>query len=915
MENSRGFHPGRVPESGGNVALPPDGSGMSEVKLSDVIDPSVIQRMMDLFFEVTALPFSLIDSKGKILAGVGWQDICTCFHRTHPESCANCIESDTGLTKGIEPGKFNLYKCKNGMWDIATPIMVMGRKLGNIFMGQFFFDDEDVDREFFRAQAERYGFQQEEYMAALDRVPRFSRETIENAMSFFVSLAGYLSEQGLANLRFARSNAENSRLLKEVTTREALQNLAGELASLGWWTVELPEFISIWSDEVARIHEMPPGFTPTVEEGIGFYAPECRERISEVFERCVKLGEPYDEELQIITGTGRRVWVRTMGVPEKDASGNIVRVLGGFQDISELKKAQEDLSRSRERLDLFLNSTSDMAFLKDSSLRHVMANRAYLDFLGMGAGEVIGKSGQDLLPPSLAEQCLKGDLEALRADQQVLSKEFGDGRIFETRKFPVPFRDGSKGVGGLVRDITDLWKTEEALRESEERFRNLFENATIGLYRTSPDGRILMANSSLVKMLGYSSFEELARRDLSKDGFEPDYSREMFQQTMESEGEIVGLESAWTRRDGTVLFVRESARAVRGADGKILHYEGTVEDVTERKAAEDALRKSEAKHRRITENISDVVWTADLDMRTTYISPSIERLLGESVGEHLERNMEDKFPPEDLARIHSIMVEEMEKEKAPDVDRERTRLIEARHYRADGSLIWISMHMSLIRDDNGVPIGIQGVTRDITKRVEAEEKLRKALQTTIEVLTQTVERRDPYTAGHQRRVADLAGAIASEMGFDPERVEGIRVAGYVHDIGKISVPSEILSKPGKLSDIEKNIIREHPQSGRDILRDVDSDIPLAEIIYQHHERLDGSGYPRGLEGEDILIEARILAVADVVEAMASYRPYRPALGIDEALDEIEKNRGTIYDPEVVDVCLRLFREKGYVLAE
>jgi len=204
--------------------------------------------------------------------------------------------------------------------------------------------------------------------------------------------------------------------------------------------------------------------------------------------------------------------------------------------------------------------------------------------------------------------------------------------------------------------------------------------------------------------------------------------------------------------------------------------------------------------------------------------------------------------------------------------------------------------MSLIRDENGVPIGIQGVTRDITRRAEVEEKLRKALQTTIEVLTQTVERRDPYTAGHQRRVADLAGAIASGMGFDQERVEAIRVAGYVHDIGKISVPAEILSKPGRLSDVERNIIREHPQSGRDILRDVESGIPLAERVFQHHERLDGSGYPRGLRGDDILIEARILAVADVVEAMASYRPYRPALGIDEALDEIEKNRGTFTMP-------------------
>ncbi|MDO9508837.1 MAG: HD-GYP domain-containing protein, partial [Thermovirgaceae bacterium] len=177
------------------------------------------------------------------------------------------------------------------------------------------------------------------------------------------------------------------------------------------------------------------------------------------------------------------------------------------------------------------------------------------------------------------------------------------------------------------------------------------------------------------------------------------------------------------------------------------------------------------------------------------------------------------------------------------------------------------------------------------------------------------ERRDPYTAGHQKRVAALAGEIAAGMGLAPERIEGIYTAGLVHDIGKISVPSEILSKPGKLSEVEMNLIREHPLHGREILSDIESVIPLGEIIYQHHERLDGSGYPSGLKGDDILLEARILAVADVVEAMASHRPYRPTRGIEAALDEIEKNRGILYDPEVADVCLNLFREKSYALVE
>jgi putative nucleotidyltransferase with HDIG domain len=178
-----------------------------------------------------------------------------------------------------------------------------------------------------------------------------------------------------------------------------------------------------------------------------------------------------------------------------------------------------------------------------------------------------------------------------------------------------------------------------------------------------------------------------------------------------------------------------------------------------------------------------------------------------------------------------------------------------------------------------------------------------------------VERRDPYTAGHQRRVAALAAGIAHEMGFNAEQVEQIRISGFVHDLGKISVPAEILSKPGRLSELEMNIIREHPTHGYEILQDVESGWDLAEIVYQHHERLDGSGYPRGLKGEEIRLEARILSVADVVEAMASYRPYRPAVGLKEALEEIETKSGVLYDPEVVRVCLELFREKGYQLEE
>ena len=211
----------------------------------------------------------------------------------------------------------------------------------------------------------------------------------------------------------------------------------------------------------------------------------------------------------------------------------------------------------------------------------------------------------------------------------------------------------------------------------------------------------------------------------------------------------------------------------------------------------------------------------------------------------------------------------------------------------------------------------ENLEKMVQERTEALQHslsdLRKSLEGTIQAMAMTVESRDPYTAGHQRRVADLAVAIVGEMGINSDRVEGIRMAGVIHDLGKISVPSEILSKPGKINEYEFELIKNHAQVGYDILKEINFPWPIAQIVYQHHERMNGSGYPKGITGDDILMEARIIGVADVVEAMASHRPYRPALGIEVALEEISKNRGLFYDSDVADSCLRLFKEKGFEL--
>ena len=231
---------------------------------------------------------------------------------------------------------------------------------------------------------------------------------------------------------------------------------------------------------------------------------------------------------------------------------------------------------------------------------------------------------------------------------------------------------------------------------------------------------------------------------------------------------------------------------------------------------------------------------------------------------------------------------------------------------------WFKVTVDPILDETGNLTSAVLLVADITRLKQAEaqgqhslEKLKEALNGTVLAVANTMEMRDPYTAGHQRQVAQLAAAIAQEMGFPPERVEGMRVLGCLHDIGKIAIPAEILSKPGLLSLMEFTLIKDHPRVGYEIIKDIDFPFPLAEGILQHHERLNGSGYPLGISGPDIILEARILGVADVVAAMASHRPYRKALGIDQALEEVSRNRGILYDPEVVDICKNLFIEKGF----
>ena len=355
------------------------------------------------------------------------------------------------------------------------------------------------------------------------------------------------------------------------------------------------------------------------------------------------------------------------------------------------------------------------------------------------------------------------------------------------------------------------------------------------------------------------------------------------------------------------------------ADGR-LYFMGIGMDITEIKKAKKIIKQSEEKYRLLADHMKDQVWLMDLNMNITYVSPSVERLTGYSSEEIRKLPWDKLLTPESLKKaieFTSIRMPKAIKASSKDL---AFRTLELEFILKGGQTVWGECSFSFIRDENGKPLSIMGESRNITDRKQAEEKLqqtldslKRAVGTTIQVLVSALECRDPYTAGHQSQSANLAYAIAMEMGLSQDKTEGIRMAGSIHDIGKLSIPAEILTKPTKLTNIEFSLIKEHPLSGYEMLKDVESPWPLAQIVYQHHERMNGTGYPKNLKGNEIILEARIMAVADVVDAMASHRPYRASLGIEAALNEIEKNKGILYDDDVVKACLRLIREKGYKL--
>ncbi|MCL5959739.1 MAG: PAS domain S-box protein [Chloroflexi bacterium] len=477
-------------------------------------------------------------------------------------------------------------------------------------------------------------------------------------------------------------------------------------------------------------------------------------------------------------------------------------------------------------------------------------------------------------------------------------------------------------IGAFVfyarRSIAEVRRSEEAVRQVNLQRDFVLNSLPLVFYslRASGDFPCTWMNGQVERVTGFPANRFIDEASFWISRVHPD-DRESVSGLLEEalQTGAFAAEYRWKHADGSYRWFLDKHTILRDNQDIPREAFGVYVDISRLKEAQQSLQTSEARYRTLVETSPDAILLFNLQADILSCNRVAVELYGaDTADELLGRSGFDFLAPEDLDRARGNM--------SRILNGETMRGIEYRVLKRDGTRLYIELSVSPVTGKDGKPKAFVGIFRDIMDRKEAEAVLehnysilRQTLEGTIRVLALTVETRDRYTAGHQRGVAKLAAAIAQEIGLTMDQSNGTRLAAMVHDIGKLSIPAEILGKPGRLSETELRFIKCHPQVAYEILKTVEFPWPVAQIVLQHHEQIDGSGYPSGLKGEEILLEARIIRVADVVEAMASHRPYRPALGIDAGLEEILRNSGVLYDPGVVDACLKVFREKRFDFAK
>jgi PAS domain S-box-containing protein len=578
-------------------------------------------------------------------------------------------------------------------------------------------------------------------------------------------------------------------------------------------------------------------------------------------------------------------------------------------DITDRQEAVKALRESEERYRTLVENIDLGITLISSDYRVIITNAATAGLLQKPISEMVGREcfREFEKREEVCAHC--PGTRAMATGQKAVVETAGvrdDGSRLNVRLQAFPHHGPDGHITGFIEVVEDITEREQmavALHESENLYRSLFENMLNGFaycqmifeLNQPQDFIYLKVNSAFEALTG---LKDVVGKKVSQviPGI-----RESDPELLEIYGRVAS--TGKPERFETYVEALKMWFSISVYSPEKEYFVVVFDVITERKRVEQELRLKE----RMLDGASDSIFLHDLDGHFTYLNEAAYKSRGYEKEELFAKNIFALPTPEYAALREKRLAELLEKGEL---------IFESAHFRKDGSIMPVEIQARVFDLDDR-PLILSAV-RDISERKQSEievrqglDKLRQALQGTVMALANTVEIKDPYTAGHQRRVAQLSCAMARELGWSPDQVEGMQVLCFLHVMGKIAVPAEILNKPGKISLTEFSLIKVHPQVGYNILKDITFPWPVAQGVLQHHERLDGSGYPSGLTEGEITPEAKILAVADVVEAMASHRPYRAALGINQALKEITDHKGTLYDPQAVEVCVQMFTEKGF----
>jgi PAS domain S-box-containing protein/putative nucleotidyltransferase with HDIG domain len=725
------------------------------------------------------------------------------------------------------------------------------------------------------------------------------------------------------------------RVIAEETAREsdAMYRRIVEMASEGICATDAETRTTFLNDQMAAM--------------LGYEAGEMLRRpytdflfdddrpVLEAQERARRQGLPGVYDCRFRARDGSEVWMHLSSVAELGVDGTYLGAFSLCTDITERRHAEDALRREEGNLSALFESSPVGMLVVNGQLEVVRVNPAAAALVDDAGEALLMRPSESGLQPGVTLRCvhrsedprgcgysascplcpLRNALQSmLETGEPVHGVEFpldqsaagGERRVWLRVGAQPVTMDGTQHTVVALDDVTERRRAEQALLDSETHFRAFFEQASIGMATTSLEKGWISVNETLCMMLGYTAVELRAGLTWAELTHPDDLAADVARYDELVEGKIEGysIDKRFVRKDGETLHARLTVRGVR-EHGSLAFIAVVIEDVGARVHALEALRESAEQFEQFAQRIPGIVTIKDAEHRYVYASARS----GSADGVADSASWTGKTPLDIWAREEAEHSEEVaDRALAGEV------IDEVLEWQREGENKYFhSVHFPLPQHD-GPPL-VCGISLDVTGQMLAEEEvrrkagqLRRTVEGTVLAMGHVVESRDPYTAGHERRVAELAEAIAGAMGMDDEEVDGVRLAGLIHDIGKIAVPAEILSKPGRLSVVEFNLIKQHARAGYEIIEAVEFSQPVADMVLQHHERLDGSGYPQALTDAQILPQAKILAVADVAEAMSSHRPYRPALGMDAALEELKQGAGVKYDAGVVAACVNLVEE-------